>query len=1559
MKCNYTLYDEYGNAKEYSYKELIDLYQNSDYKDFSDIVYSKGTKQDSIYSRVIEKKKDYGVRINNNKLDGAPDYAPNEKIFTPQTLIDSGYFRLKGERVILEQDDVDFVNNTVESLKAEGMSEEEALATAKKTLSKWKDIINPDAKELHYLLNTFDFTSNKKGRSDFIDHLKGSKFEEVAFDLWDQLKENQDSLFRIMYGRHKLNGKAKIIQSVNLLAKLNFGEDIVGHIDNLVIDPQGTLHIYNYKLTTTPTSEWNAVKIEKYRYQLALLKRILAYNGFNVKNMELHIIPIRVHYNEDFSEIQNITVNSNYQDVPKGKAFIKYQTIANHLIKSNVILEPIKSDIISKINSNLNFFFKERDVKYNGIQQSVDEWINFNYSDKWENRIKKVNEQDHVYEIYFNDEFENPILIKDPTKPIENSEIREAVSKFLNESSSDDNEYLATVIKDLINSKRLGKMNLNKRKTNNRNLQIARSFIERNLSKYITTYEEKEVGGVKIKDFEWDLISNDTLLDANILLFKNKQDEIDVICLSNFNIRAKTKFNGQENIMGSWIKDANKDTRGLINFPASFANIEALRTMIVLNEILPELSSKELILGQLKIISTQGTGQAELYDFESLNKDLFQESIRVIKNNSADFNINNNFINAKYTDPIKLLLREYTGIIQSSDISAAEKEEISDLGFVNLESLDSRETKRIQIRAIIEKLFKLEPALESMSPNAIIDCSKNDTNPQRRSLANLYILCQDAYCYYSGIKVANEYRISKIREWGFRQDSIKNSTYQEVTRSFTKTIDEVSAMVKERYNPIYNFTEEYYNSKGFGHFRASSVGDQAKAFNNLYRRNDQGKIIMQFRNPYKQDDLPPMDEHERKYLKKVLFQLGKIRSEMYGITFNFNENRLEDPNYIAFIEKNKKWYFNVPLEKASVATVRSRGFKSMIDDWSVKAKKYIKNPKEFFDLMVQKMNSFESSDDRVKQLDVLSLQNPYIMTDGVSESSRRGEWILNSPEGFFETNVENILANYLEKHIQVKEFNKHLIAVKGILLQLEMLGDMVGEEHKAGLIQTVNMITDHTKLNVFNVSIMEPESQKIMTWLHPFRSAVSKAYIAGNIISMFRDTFEGMWQNTARMLTKYQTDIDAKSLYSAYKDVLKASFTSVRGITIIDELCKTYRLSNLDIARISEGLTTSKGGLLNIENWMYSTLRAPDFLNRMVLFIAKCKKDGCWEAFDLQDNKLVYDWRKDKRYSIYADESKKGTKEYEEQRIAYYNAIRQYNEDHPEHTISFQDDLPVAYSNQQIQQMRQLSNSVYGAYDKSMKAKYEHSALGITFGMFSTWMNGMISNYFLQPGIYEGRLIDTVQDTDGSGNLLFLDKDGYLVTEIINGDKKTYVYTETGNLVENLEGMVPVMKDVPLVVQGIFYTLKDCINAFKEGGFKQIREEIWLNPMQRQNILKLLTDLLASALFVCLFKFAITPLYKEFKKDMENHSIIENGLIEIMYKSSSRSYEGFFGPLTTVTYLGENTNPPPYKFTTKVGGDILKLAFGDKTVGEFFTGNIAIFKSFKDTYNAEVKKSQQ
>jgi len=45
-----------------------------------------------------------------------------------------------------------------------------------------------------------------------------------------------------------------------------------------------------------------------------------------------------------------------------------------------------------------------------------------------------------------------------------------------------------------------------------------------------------------------------------------------------------------------------------------------------------------------------------------------------------------------------------------------------------------------------------------------------------------------------------------------------------------------------------------------------------------------------------------------------------------------------------------------------------------------------------------------------------------------------------------------------------------------------------------------------------------------------------------------------------------------------------------------------------------------------------------------------------------------------------------------------------------------------------------VANNIYGSYDKSLKAQYEHTALGWAFGMYTTWMNGFYNNWFMKPG---------------------------------------------------------------------------------------------------------------------------------------------------------------------------------------------------------------------------------
>mgnify|MGYP003522717218 FL=1 len=67
---------------------------------------------------------------------------------------------------------------------------------------------------------------------------------------------------------------------------------------------------------------------------------------------------------------------------------------------------------------------------------------------------------------------------------------------------------------------------------------------------------------------------------------------------------------------------------------------------------------------------------------------------------------------------------------------------------------------------------------------------------------------------------------------------------------------------------------------------------------------------------------------------------------------------------------------------------------------------------------------------------------------------------------------------------------------------------------------------------------MEPTSKMIDNYIQPMRQINSKLYIAGNTVGAVRDTIQGLFENIARSVNKYQTNITFKDVMQGYKDVI-------------------------------------------------------------------------------------------------------------------------------------------------------------------------------------------------------------------------------------------------------------------------------------------------------------------------------------------------------------------------------------------------------------------------------------
>lgn len=1529
MSCTYFLKDD---NKAFTYSELVEFFQNSGLSE-DDTVYSKDDQQ-IIYDRLAKVKLQGKISKSTEYGDGEPNISDDSSI-SIQEFIDSYSFTFNGKSLITKMNRQNYIDSVIAALTYNStMTEDEARYIANQEIEKW-DTIGQDASDLHTLLSQFNFNNGKEA---FQAHLANTRFANVSGQIYDSFKYFlTNSLGNIV----KQNGgvSSKVIHNVNLKAEIEgLDKELFGHIDMIAIDGAGDLHLFNYKIATTllqPTS----VKLEKYRYQMALLKQMLANKGFKVRNATLNIVPIKIGYNEDYTQITSAVVDPKPIEFTfsDGKyVFSKYDTVAQHFISSTVNLDEIQSTDLDEATRQLQLIFPDRDIAADGLKMTAQEWIRKNrYS------IFDSSNPEYAYEIEFG---ENDVAyIKSHAKPEYNTEIIEEVLKrqeLLNTNQD-------VVINRFIKSIRAGF------KSGSTSFLQDRAYSK--VGPYLSTIFNKYFPTSKETPSDWTFLENDILNGAGILLFKHKNGQLDVVITSPYDLDVQVKFKkGGNSILGGLFTTDTAlnqaKVSNLINYKNTYGNVEAVRAMILLNQILPKLEGN-FTLGKLQVLSLQGLGQGIHFNIESFNKECFSSILKVLNNNFPETKIKNNFTNYKYVSLYSTILQEYESIIDSNRVTESESRQLVELGF---DALASADTITAKLTALRQVELAMRTAFPELGRGSVKNLAYNGITD--KNVVMLYQAIIKAITYYSVGDISPvEQKISSMDKNVFISSRVPNRNFKIITDLYTKTLNSIAEQVEHKWIPIRQILFKYYDEVGYSRAQNTLVGGQVKTFEDLYKRDSQGNNLLRLLNPYDEYDMAQITSNKiakQKFLKKVLFEFAKVRYPRKGITFKFSNE--DDPLLLKFIEEHRDTYFNIPLEKASISTRRATySIKQKLQYMKERVKMLLTNPQQIFDEMVANITPEEKRDLRDASIESIQLQNKF----DVGEGTGRSNYIATHGVEYFETNLETLLADFIERDIETKEYAKSLVVIKGILFQLDLLKDSPNQ--KAVVEQTTKMIEDFVKINMFNISIMDETSQNILGVLAPFRKIVSNTLIAGNVVSMLRDTFEGAWQNSMRSIIQFQTDIDKKSLIKAYKTVVENSFTDGRSINIVNQLCQIYRLSNIDVSRISEGLKTERG-LVNAENWAYATLRRPDFLNRMTLFVAKCYKDGVYGAFDIKDGQLVYDWRKDERFKIYASKDTNKPK-YLEQMGAYYNAIRAYNLDHPENTIGYNEDLPLPYSLQEIETMKTIANSIYGSYDKSTRSAYEHMALGTFLGMFSTWMNGIYSNYMMKPGQYTNGEFTLEQATDESGNLLFFDITGQQVVKI--GD--SYYYQDSNVKVETdqLTKLVPVMNKVPIVIQGIYYTLKDAFKSIRIGLsdentsiLNELKTNIWLDPIQRKNIMKLSSDLLAWLLFSLIFRFALSPAYKEFKKGMKERNVAINAGVELLYKASSRSYDGFRGIYNVFEYLGENTNPPVYTQNIKIIRDLGRTVVGDRTIADMLNGDVAVFRSFQDTWRATEKE---
>lgn len=1533
-ECNYTLVGK--RQYNHSYDELIKILKKSPQLAY-DILYSKDyNRQTRVVDRLSELKesgkrkfkKEFSDRI--DVINGCAEI--NTSGYTTQSFIDSGlYTDQSGNQImpVLQVDD--YIERMQVLYESKGLSKDEIKQHISVLKNSWKRIAE-DGRDFHKIIL-------KQGKdtsySQTEDNTKGTSFEHLSDVIYDKAYNDIFSQVYLGNGRESRelgdDSSPVILKNLNLSAKLIGRDDtITGHIDYIVVKPNGSVEVFNIKSSHESPAFWDQAKKEKYRNEFALLSRILQYNGINTNDIRFNIIPVTFKYDDQFQNINNITVNRAECYSHNKGAFVMQESmkLAQRFIASNAETITISDSSIDTVNKQLSAVFPKKDIKADGITSTIEEYIDKNWS-YWI--------QGEQPDTGWNLSIDGTVYhVKSSEVRSRNKEAVEIVRQNQDKLLGVDSGKLSArgIVNQIGEFRRFG----------------FPKFGNDYLDKLFLPYFEKSVVKVNGKDkynYLWQVVKNDTLENCNIIMFKNSlTGQVNVVTLSGLNLDQMHSFDGRTNILGFHLNDLQgMDNQGRQLMKATYGNIETMRTMFLINEIIPQLGD-DVKLGDLTIIGgLGGTIQSQQYPIQLVVSN-FVKAQEVLNKKDPNLNISNNFSMIEHISPVSLLINEFWDILhESPNLGNTDFESLKELisgsdvdGLQHLingtavDSLASAESTDVQIQRLEELIKKLNTILSqqqvSLSPDTIINYATGQdklADPERNELVTscckLLLNASITLDRLSGIIRISEKDLSEIERLLVRPQNISNSQVRIISKLLQDAIHSISNKLEPQVSDFNLACLEYYEAKGYSKARNAIIGDQSRVFKHLYQQIDDELF---FKNPY--DPASDLDADDRKFLKKALFEINKIRFKDNNFAYK-SEN---DPALKSFI-KSTPGYLWVPLEKASSSTKWSNPGK-YFDDFKRRVQGYCKNPTLFFKEMYEDILSEEDEEKINSDIENMQAYNRFrIAEPTISGQPRKGRQRLFEMYGkdYFETNLQNLVIDYSYKNLQEEEMNKMLTRAKGILLQLKLTG--VRENDTDKFAKTIKHIDDYLKTAVFNRSIMEESSKRIIARLQPLRKAVSTAYIAASPIAAIRDTFGGFLSNVVRSMTKYRTDIDAKDVMWAYQFVLRQGVHSAMTIDLLDKLNSKYLISNINIEQQQEGYKTNRGGITNAGNWAYATLRKPDFLNRMVLFMGKLKHDNSHRAYSIVDGKLVYNWRMDGRFDLLASNDKSNMEAYNKQKALYLSQIMKFNEENPGANlpVSLDTNLPDGYTQSQIDEIKNLGDTIYGSYNRSTKAMYENLALGSQFGVFSTWMNGIYDVYLgkRRESSYETQ---QVQKEDENGNKLWIDDNGNITTE------------NTG---------VPYLTDIPLIVQGVWRTLHDTVSELYHGrGWEGIKENIINNPMQMRNLKRIGSDLLVALLLYWLFEEVVNPAYKEHKKKGDGKDVLTNAAIELLYKGSSSSFEEFKGPLPILDYIMNNTSPASVKWGAKVYNDIGGFLFGDTTFGELVTKSQALPRSLQDTY---------
>lgn len=574
----------------------------------------------------------------------------------------------------------------------------------------------------------------------------------------------------------------------------------------------------------------------------------------------------------------------------------------------------------------------------------------------------------------------------------------------------------------------------------------------------------------------------------------------------------------------------------------------------------------------------------------------------------------------------------------------------------------------------------------------------------------------------------------------------------------------------------------------------------------------------------------------------------------------------------------------------------------------------------------------------------------------------RDSFIKDHEVGFFETDMELVfnqaLVAFTKSNVS-KEYLPLIAAMRLSLLHTDQYGGNKKNDSNKNLSEIIKTFDDLVKSKVYGMSILNDTEQRLMKVLKVLKAGFTTMTLSLNVRSFLRESLQGIWTGLSRAGIKVFPGIDEKHYIAGLTHVMQECHKNISGVSKLQQLNQIYAMANQSLSQVAQNRRLN---WLNIKHWGHDTLfltaTAPDFMHRVSILVAKMMSDGCWDAYELnEDGRLIYNFDKDERFKVYRSNDTSNP-EYLKQRSLYLTMLDAFNEEgfrkEDGSLLKEGDALPQAYTSKESQSIKNYADILYGHYDDESRSLICDGLFGSLFLQYKTYLTAKLEQWTLPGGIYSTETIK--QQKDPFGNDLY---------ELIRYDE----YDDNGEPMgmphrdilskEEYEALDPKDKanarlyfdyeGIPMegMLQEQLYMLKS-LATMNVGEFVKTMKE---DPIKRGYWLLGMHDMWVMMLMEFLVTFVFGSIFEVEHKDGKRYKAEVRQAMRKVDPGSQLLYNVLIGSFADSQFpnvIGSFTDKPPVLMAAqRFGRSSWNLITDDHNLGYFLTQNFGALRDFQ------------